>query len=150
MEILTLIIAVLLIALIVYAISRKLTLDSQEFDRQFDFNEAGVMEREHNAPLQFKGVGAQSTRPFKLEAGDYKIRYRFPEGVLVKVELLGAEDGDGEIIVLKSGRGEAGFTVISAGRYLLDIEPPDDDADWKLEINRLGLPSGYKPESQAI
>jgi len=147
MDALALLFTVVLVAVVAYSIYRKFQNDSAELSRRFDFSEEGILERTYNKPVQFQGVGAQTTRPIKLDAGDYKIRYLFPENVIIKVELLGADDGDGEMIVLKSGAGEASFAIGTTGRYLLDVDPQDDNAAWKLEINRLGLPSGYKPDA---
>jgi len=147
-DIIGILVAVLLVALVGWMIYQKMQRDEAEFNRRFSFDEAGIhtmKEQEYNKPFQFQGEGAQSTRPIKLESGDYKIRYHFPEGVTVKVELLSADDGDGQMIVLQSGMGEAGFTIEVDGRYLLDIEPQNEAAPWKLEISRLGLPSGYRP-----
>jgi hypothetical protein len=144
MDWIVLLVAGLLIAVVAFAVYRKFQRDSAEFDRRFDFSEDGIMERANNKPIRFQGVGAQTTRPFRLESGDYKVRYRFPEGVMVKVELLSADGVSEETLVLKAGAGEAAFSA-DAGRYLLDIDPQDEDVAWKLEITRLGLPSGYKP-----
>jgi hypothetical protein len=144
MDWIVLLVAGLLVAVVAFAVYRKFQRDSAEFDRRFDFSEDGIMERAENKPLQFQGVGAQTTRPFRLESSDYKISFRFPESVLVKVGLLSTDGVSEETVVLKSGAGEAAFSA-DAGRYLLDIDPQDEDATWKLEITSLGLPSGYKP-----
>jgi hypothetical protein len=144
-DIILTIVGLVLVAVVIYSIYRKFQSDSAEFERRFDFSEEGILERSYNKPFDFQGVGAQTTRTVKLEAGDYRVRYLFPDNVLVKVELLGADDGDGEVIVLKSGSGEAAFSIGAAGRYLLDVDPQDEEAEWTLEISRLGLPSGYKP-----
>jgi hypothetical protein len=140
-------VALAMVGVMGWLVYRKMRRDEAEFARQYQFDDEGVQavgEKIHNKPFQFQGEGAQSTRPIKLEAGDYKIRYRFPEYALVKVELFSADDGEGELILLKSGDGEASFTIEANGRYLFDIDP-QQGAAWKLEINRLGLPSGYKP-----
>jgi|GEM_PF-2576494 len=130
-----------------WLVYRKLRRDEAAFNQQYQFDEDGVQavgERAHNQPLQFQGQGAQTTRPVMLAAGDYKIRYQFPDDALVKIELFSADNGEGELILLKSGSGEVGFTIAADGRYLFDIEP-QEGAAWKLEISRLGLPSGYRP-----
>lgn len=131
---------VLILLLVGYAVYRKFQRDSDELSRRFEFGEEGIVEREEDQPIQFQGIGAESTRQFRLEAGDYKLRYRFPDGVTVQVELF-SHDGQHETVVLTSGAGEAGFSVSQTGRYLLDIDPQQEDAAWKLEITRLGLPS---------
>ena len=147
MDSVVILVALALVGVMGWLVYRKLRRDEAEFGNQYQFDDEGVHtvgEKIHNKPFQFQGEGAQSTRPIKLEAGDYKIRYRFPEDALVKVELFSADDGEGELILLKSGSGEEGFSIGADGRYLFDIDP-QEGAAWKLEINRLGLPSGYKP-----
>ncbi|MBZ0289265.1 MAG: hypothetical protein K8I30_16720 [Anaerolineae bacterium] len=140
-------VALAMVAVMGWLVYQKMRRDEAEFNRQYRFDDEGIHtlgEKAHNQPIQFQGEGAQSTRPVRLEAGDYKIRYQFPDAALVKVEIFSADDGDGEMILLKSGGGEAGFSIDAPGRYLFDIEP-QEGAPWKLEINRLGLPSGYRP-----
>jgi hypothetical protein len=140
-------VAALLVGGMGWLVYRKMRRDEAEFDRRYVFDDDGIQamgEPAHNKPYQFQGEGAQTTRPVRLEAGDYKIRYRFPENALVKVELFNDADGDGEVIVLKSGSGESSFSIEVGGSYLFDVEP-QEGAVWKLEINRMGLPSGNKP-----
>lgn len=146
MDIVVILVALLLVALVGWMAYRKVQRDEAEFNRRFTFDDEGI-EPPHNLPFQFQGEGAQTTRPLTLAAGDYRIRYHVPDGVLVKLELLGAGGENGALILLQGGRGEAGFTVEVEGRYLLDIEPDEEGAAWKLEISRLGLPSGDSPES---
>jgi hypothetical protein len=144
MDIIVILIAAGLMGAMGWAVYRKMQRDEAAFGSQYDFDDEGIHGKVHNKPFQFQGQGAQSTRPVKLEAGDYKIRYLFPDEAIVKVELFSVDDGEGELIILKSGSGEAGFTINANGRYLFDVDP-QEGASWKLEINRLGLPSGYKP-----
>jgi hypothetical protein len=148
LDIIVILIALGMMAVMGWLVYQKMRRDEAEFARQYAFDDDGietVSNQARNKPFQFQGEGAQTTRPIKLETGDYKISYRFPEDALVKVELFHAADGDGEVILLKAGHGEATFSIDAAGRYLFDIEP-QEGAVWKLEINRLGLPSGYRPE----
>lgn len=149
MDIVVLVVMGLLLGGIGWLVYRKLRRDEAEFERRYAFDEEGIEtvgDPAQDKPFQFQGEGAQTTRPVKLEAGDYQIRYRFPDDALVKVELFHAADGDGEVILLKSGAGESAFSIDAAGRYLFDVEP-QEGAAWKLEIKRLGLPSGYKPSA---
>jgi hypothetical protein len=148
LDIIVILIALGMMTVMGWLVYQKMRRDEAEFARQYAFDDDGietVSNQAHNKPFQFQGEGAQTTRPVKLETGDYKISYRFPKDALVKVELFHAADGDGEVILLKSGAGEAAFSIDAAGRYLFDIEP-QEGAAWKLEINRLGLPSGSKPQ----
>ncbi len=115
-----------------YLIYRKFQRDERELSRLYDFSEEGIRSTDHEL-LQFQGTGAQSTRSFRLAAGHYRLRYRFPENQPIKVELLDDEDEDDQTLLIKSGAGELEFSV-EAGRYLLDIEPPDANAEWKIEI----------------
>jgi hypothetical protein len=147
LDIIVILIALGMVGVMGWLVYQKMRRDEAEFGRQYAFDDDGIEtvdDQAHNKPFQFQGEGAQTTRPVKLATGDYKISYRFPEDALVKVELFHASDGDGEVILLKSGAGESTFSIDAAGRYLFDIEP-QEGAAWKLEINHLGLPSGSKP-----
>ncbi len=147
MDIVVILVALGMIGLMGWLVYQKMRRDEAEFARHYAFDDDGIEtvgKQAHNKPFQFQGEGAQTTRPVKLQAGDYKIGYRFPENALVKVELFNAADGDGEVILLKSGVGESIFSIDIVGRYQFDIEPQEGVA-WKLEINRLGLSSGHKP-----
>lgn len=118
-----------------YFIRRKMQSDERQLNRLIDFSEEGIRALDDEI-LQFQGKGRQSTRSFLLAAGRYKLRYRFPENQSIKVELLDDVDEDDETLLIKSGTGEIEFAVEN-GRYLLDIEPQDDEADWKIEITAL-------------
>lgn len=147
MDIVVILVALAMVGIMGWLVYQKMRRDEAEFARQYQFDDEGVhnlRDPELAKPFQFQGEGAQTTRPIKLEAGDYKIRYQFPEDALVKVELFSADDGEGELLLLKSGGGELGFSIGETGRYRFDIDP-QEGAAWKLEISRLGLPSGYKP-----
>lgn len=76
-----------------------------------------------------------------LIASQYRMDYEMPENVLVKVDLLDSVTGDRELILVKRGKGVAGFDVPHAGDYLLHITPAGDSADWNFEIRPVGLGS---------
>lgn len=96
--------------------------------------------------IYYEGVGAETTRPFRLRAGRYKLAYAFPESALVKVDLLHTASGERETLALKSGTGASEFEVAESGRCRLVIEPADADAEWEVEITPLMLPSRRPPE----
>ena len=95
----------------------------------------------HNQSIRFRGKGAQTTKPFDLEPGTYKLSYQFPESVLVKVDLISSFDGDSETILVKSGVSSKAFNVQIGGRYFFRVEPTEDNAHWEIECQRLSLPS---------
>lgn len=91
--------------------------------------------------IYYEGIGEETTRPFRLRAGRYQIRYLFSGNVPVKVDLLRTVDGDRETLVLKAGEGAASFEVVESARCRLVVEPSDPDAEWEVEISPLMLPS---------
>src|SRR5262245_8757239 len=99
-DIVIILVAVLMVAVIGWVAYQKNRREQAEFNRRFAFDEEegieSMWDEAHNKPFQFQGNGAQTTRHIKLEAGNYKIRYRFPEGVTIKVELLSADGTDSE------------------------------------------------------
>jgi len=92
-------------------------------------------------PLSLRGHGAETTRPFALVAGRYKLAYAFPAGVLTSVTLLDTHNGDSEILTITRGSGVTAFEIGAPGRYALRVEPTDDGAAWELMLSPLGLPS---------
>jgi hypothetical protein len=91
--------------------------------------------------IYYEGIGEETTRPFRLRAGRYKLSYRFSENSPVKVDLLRTADGDRETLVLRSGEGAASFEMAEGARCRLVVEPGEPDAEWEVEISRLMLPS---------
>jgi hypothetical protein len=143
-ELISVIVGLLVGGVVLYIARRKWTNDTLAVRRAF-----GLDDRlEPDPPLYFAGEGADTTSPTYLKSGDYKCLYTFPEGVLVKVDLLRVADGERETLVLASGAGAAGFMLERGGRHLFDIQPAHEDAEWEIEITRLGLPSGHKPPLQ--
>ncbi|MCA0456760.1 MAG: hypothetical protein LCI00_22500 [Chloroflexi bacterium] len=137
-------VALLLIALVGYMAYAKAQRDRRTFDNLYRPPDERLLNEDTefgvNGSLAFEGEADFTTDAFDLAAGNYKLMYWFPEGVMVKVELLSKVGSDSEILGIKSGEGELGFSVAATGRYFMTIEP-DEDKAWEIEIIRLGLPS---------
>jgi hypothetical protein len=88
---------------------------------------------------RFSGRGTTTLEAPELIAAQYRLDYAFPDAVLVKIELVEVATGSSELILLKSGSGVEGFVVETTGRYLFEVEPPDETADWSFSIKPVGL-----------
>src|SRR5262249_14688184 len=142
-----LIIFALLLGFIGYLVYAKIQRDNREFSHIYrPADEHALDSGEFGTVIAFEGNESFETEEFPLKAGEYKLAYWFPEGVMVKVELFSANGVDSEVIALKSGEGATTFSVAADGRYFCMIDPAEDEAEWEIEISRLGLPSGYKPD----
>jgi hypothetical protein len=96
-----------------------------------------IGEARHSEPVSFSRKGTYASDAMRLEAGVYKIEYQFPETSLVKVDLISAADGETETIALKTGSGSLAFTVRAPGRFIVQVEPVDEAADWSFEFRRI-------------
>lgn len=90
-----------------------------------------------NSPLQFSGKGTWSSQPVRLAQGSYRLEYRFPASALVRLGLVSMIDGEDDTLLIKSGSGVVGFDVASQGRYIVLVQPADESAEWRLEIQHL-------------
>jgi hypothetical protein len=99
----------------------------------------------HQQPFRLQGKGTYASEPLELEHGTYKVQYRFPPDVLVKIDIIRFLDGETSTILIKRGMGEASFTVEVDDRYVFEIAPADEISAWELAFTRLGLPSGKIP-----
>jgi hypothetical protein len=147
LDITTLVILLFLVAIIGYAVYHKLKRDSAEFSRIYRPVDENLLEssEDFEGEIAFSGEGRFKTQVFRLESGRCKLDYRFPEAVLVKVELFSASGDDSDVLVLKKGAGSLPFKVENTGRFFCVIEPAVEGAVWEIEIRRLGLPS-QQPE----
>lgn len=131
-----------LVALVAYIAYQKLQRDERAFGQLYRPVDERLLENDDfHGVIAFTGDSAFETQRFRLEAGRYKLMYWFPEAVLVKVELFSAAGDDHDVIALKQGEGAVEFAVGAPGKYFCVIEPVQDDAEWEIEISRLGLPS---------
>lgn len=146
MDVSVLIVIVLMVGVIGLVAWRKMVRNEQIFSQLYRAVEGDLPEDEDDLGnvIAFAGEYEFETARFKLEAGEYKLRYWFPAEIMVKVELFSAAGDDHEIIALKKGEGETAFTVETTGRFFCSIEPAED-GEWEIEISKLGLPSGYRP-----
>ena len=137
-----LLIALVLVGLVGYMAYAK----SQRDQRMFSTLYKPADERLLNEPTELDDTGSVSfegesdfiTQSFSLAAGNYKLMYWFPESLLVQVELYSEDGSDKQVIAIKSGEGQIGFSVESSGRYFCKIEPAKE-GDWEIEIRRLGF-----------
>lgn len=131
-----------LVALVGFIVQKKFERDERTFSQRYRPVDEGLLDdAEFNDIIAFSGDAAFETQRFRLEAGRHKLMYWFPEAMPVKVELFSAAGDDHDVIALKQGEGAVEFAVGSAGDYFCVIEPAQDDAEWEIEISRLGLPS---------
>jgi hypothetical protein len=134
---------IILIAVLLIVGGRYLQSRGNTRARKLRYNQHGelvaVEEVLPQQPIRLQGKGNHATKALRLEAGTYKVQYRFPDDVLVKVDLW--DSGDSETILLKRGVGVESFTVEADGRYVFEIAPADEMAAWEMDITRLGLPS---------
>jgi len=116
-------------------------------ERRLHYDERGQLaaigEALGQQPVRLQGKGSETTKAVHLRAGTYKVRYRFPDDVLVKVDLL--DDVEAETILLKRGAGESSFAISDDGHYRFDVAPADGQSPWQFDLTRLGLPSGIEP-----
>lgn len=91
-------------------------------------------------PIHLHGCGSETTRPFRLAAGDYKLTCTLPNDVFAVVSLLDLQTGDEEPLFVGRECGAVGF-LVAAGRYAVRVEPARVDAGWELMLSPLGLPS---------
>jgi hypothetical protein len=134
---------IILIAVLLVLGGRYLQSRGNTRARKLRYNARGelvaIEEALPQKPVRLRGQGSHTTEPIHLGAGTYKVAYRFPGDVLIKVDLWAS--GDPETILLKRGTGEESFAVEADGRFVFEIAPADDRAAWTIEITRLGLPS---------
>lgn len=139
-----LLVALILVGLVGYMAYAKSQRDQRTFDSLYKPAEGDLStdegDLETSGSISFTGKSDFITQRFRMRAGKYKLIYRFPPDVSVKVELFSADESDHEIIGIKYGEGEIGFSVKHDDDYFGEIEP-EKDCDWEIEIIRLGLPS---------
>ena len=141
MDILFLLVALILVGLVGYMAYAKSQRDQRIFSDLYKPVEGDVPADEHDlessGSITFAGDSDFVSQNFIMSAGNYKLLYTFPKSVQVKVELYSDDGSDKEIIAIKSGEGEVGFSVESNGRYFCKVEPAKDDT-WEVEIRRVG------------
>lgn len=136
-----LLVALILVGLVGYMAYAKSRRDQRTFDSLYKPAEGDVDtdegELENFGSIAFTGDSRFITQRFRMRAGKYKLIYRFPPNASVKVELFSADETDHEIIGIKQGEGEIGFSVRHDDDYFGVIEP-EDAGDWEIEIRRVG------------
>lgn len=89
-------------------------------------------------PLEFRSRGTFASDMLPLTPGVYKLEYNFPAGMLTSVRLINVNTNDNELLFVKSGSGSSVLNVDLPGRYVLQIEPDEDNALWQLDVKPLG------------
>lgn len=136
-SILALLIVLSVAAVMVYG---KLRSDERAFSRLYQPVDEHLLDDDSDLGKQgliaFAGESEFTTESFTLAAGHYKLTYRFPAGVLTRVELASHDGTDHETLVIAQGEGQSGFET-AAGRYFCVIEPAENDTSWEIEITPL-------------
>ncbi len=136
-----LLVALILVGLVGYMAYAKSKRDQRMFDSLYKPAEGDLSadegDLETSGSIAFVGKSDFVSQNFKIAAGNYKLVYSFPDKVAVKVEFFSVDGTDHEVIAIKSGQGEVGFSVKSSGYYFCKIEPTKDN-DWEIEIRRIG------------
>jgi hypothetical protein len=96
-----------------------------------------IGERARGKPVTLSGQGAHASDALELDSGVYRIAYRFPPEVLIAVKLIAVDDAEEHAVLVKRGEGSHTFSVETAGRYVVQVEPQDDHARWEVEYRRL-------------
>lgn len=139
-----LLVALILIGLVGYMAYAKSKRDQRTFDRLYKPSQGDDSSDEQdlltNNSITFEGDSDFVSQNFLMSAGAYKLMYWFPQSVLVQVEMFSVDGTEHEIVAIKSGEGEVGFSLKASGRYFCKVAPAKDD-HWEIEIIRLGLPS---------
>ena len=104
--------------------------------KMYDGDVVAIGDVDRDVPQQFKGKGTWSSKPTQLEPGEYRLRYDFSFGA-VRVGLVSSFDGENETLLIKSGSGVEGFGVMAGGRYIFEVQPADESAEWKIEYQHL-------------
>lgn len=141
METSFLLVALILVGLVGYMAYAKSRRDQRTFDSLYKPAEGDVDTDEGDletfGSISFAGRSDFVSQNFKVAAGNYKLVYTFPNDVMVKVEFYSVDGSEHEIIAIKNGEGEVGFSVKSSDRYFCKVEPTKED-DWEIEIRRIG------------
>lgn len=141
MDGLFLLVALILVGLVGYMAYAKSQRDQRTFDSLYKPPDTEIPPDEHDletgGSISFEGDTDFVSQNFFMLTGKYKLVYTFPEAVQVKVELISVDGTDKEVIAIKSGQGEVGFSVQSDERYFCKVEPAKDE-EWEIEIRRIG------------
>lgn len=144
MDGLFLLVALILVGLVGYMAYAKSQRDQRMFNSLYKPANTDLDSDENDlettGSIAFAGSADFVSQEFVMSAGNYKLLYSFPESVLVEVDLYSADGTDHDVIAIKSGEGEVGFSVDASGRYFCKVKPAKDE-DWEIEIRRLGRPS---------
>lgn len=133
-------VVLLLLAGLFFVVTQKLARDERRFNTLYRPPELSADDDPWADVIVFEGKFAFESDDFPLAAGRYRLRYWFPDDVIVKVELFSADGSAAEVLVVKAGEGETVFTA-AGGEYFCTVDPMEEPAEWEIEFSPLGLPS---------
>ncbi len=96
-----------------------------------------VEEREKARSFSRSGTGSYASNALKLFAGVYRLEYAFPEESPVALKLINLDNAEEITILIKSGSGSHAFTIDTAGRYLLNIDPTAPALAWEVSFRQM-------------
>ncbi len=141
MDLSFLLVALILVGLVGYMAYAKTKRDQRTFDRLYKPANTDDLSDEQdllkNNTIAFTGNSDFVSQNFLMTAGAYKLMYWFPESIQVQVEFFSIDGTEHEVVAIKSGEGEVGFSLKASGRYFCKVDPVKDD-QWEIEIRRVG------------
>ncbi len=144
MDLIVLIVALVLAGGLFFIVSQKLARDERRFNALYRPPEQSDDDDPWADVIVFEGQFTFESDVFPLTVGRQRLRYWFPDDVLIKVELFSAAGDDSEVLVIKAGEGEHEFMAVG-GEYFCTVEPSEEPAEWEIEFSPLGLPSSRAP-----
>lgn len=132
-----LLIALVLVSLVGYMAYAKSQRDQRTFSSLYRPADERLLseqtELDEKGSIAFEGDFGLHDAAFFDDGGRLQVNVLVSQLALVQVELYSEDGSDKEVIAIKSGEGEVGFSVDSSGRYFCKIEPAKDDR-WEIEI----------------
>lgn len=140
MNLIILVVALALIAGLAFIVWQKLARDERRFNALYRPPELSADDAPWDDVIVFAGQFAFESDVFPLAAGSHRLRYWFPDDVIVNVVLFSADGSESEALAIQKGAGERVFTV-TGGEYFCAVDPAEEPAEWEIEFSPLGLPA---------
>jgi hypothetical protein len=97
-----------------------------------------IPDDQRGQPVELANQGTFASEKIPLERGVYKIEYQFPADVMTSVRIVGINNTSNKKLFTKTGAGSWVLHVDLTGFYVLQVEPTDDAARWKIDVKPLG------------